>query len=289
MAFLPLAGKVAIVTGAGSPIGLGRTMVFALVKAGAKVAMLDINKTWLEESVQDIYEIAGEKCVSAQICDISNPESAEKAVENTVNTFGGIHILINNAGIMMTSETINNSRSINNRPYISNFWDIPASTWSKVIAVNVNGPFNMAKASVGHMISQKWGRIIGITTSLDTMYREGMSPYGPSKASHEAFVALMARELEGTGVTANVLIPGGTTDTNLFPLNVKNTMETLIQPDVMQSPVVWLSSEDSQSVNGQRLIAYNWDEDLPIEKRLAKACAPAAWPQLGNQNVNAFT
>ena len=147
----------------------------------------------------------------------------------------------------------------------------------------------MVRATVGHMISQKWGRIIGITTSLDTMYSKGMAPYGPSKAAHEAFVGLMARELEGTGVTANALIPGGTTDTNLLPVKMKNTMETLINPEVMQAPVVWLASEDSNSINGQRLIAYNWDEDLPIEKRLEKACAPVAWPQLGNQNVNAFT
>ena len=99
----------------------------------------------------------------------------------------------------------------------------------------------------------------------------------------------MARELEGTGVTANALIPGGTTDTNLLPDRIKNTMETLIKPEIMQSPVVWLASEDSKSVNGQRLIAYNWDENLPIEKRVEKACAPAAWPQLGVQNVNAIS
>ena len=224
-----------------------------------------------------------------QVCDISKSQSVDKAVENIVNTFGSVHILINNAGIMIPSEMVKNSKSINNKPYVANFWDIPSRTWSKVIDVNVNGTFNMVRATVGHMISQKWGRIIGITTSLDTMYSKGMAPYGPSKAAHEAFIGLMARELEGTGVTANALIPGGTTDTNLLPVKMKNKMETLINPEVMQAPVVWLASEDSNSINGQRLIAYNWDEDLPIEKRLEKACAPVAWPQLGNQNVNAFT
>ena len=289
MAYLPLVGKVALVTGAGSRIGLGRVMTIALINAGAKVAILDVDEIGLNQTEKEIEKIGGEGSFLTQVCDISKSQSVDKAVENIVNTFGSVHILINNAGIMIPSEMVKNSKSINNKPYIANFWDIPSRTWSKVIDVNVNGTFNMVRATVGHMISQKWGRIIGITTSLDTMYSKGMAPYGPSKAAHEAFIGLMARELEGTGVTANALIPGGTTDTNLLPVKMKNKMETLINPEVMQAPVVWLASEDSNSINGQRLIAYNWDEDLPIEKRLEKACAPVAWPQLGNQNVNAFT
>ena len=157
------------------------------------------------------------------------------------------------------------------------------------MAVNGNGPFHMAQASVSHMLSQKWGRVIGVTTSVDTMYREGMSAYGPSKACHEAFVALMARELENTGVTANVLIPGGTVDTNMIPSGIGHEKTTLMQPEVMQAPAVWLASEESQSTNGQRFIAYNWDESLPIKQRLEKAGAPAAWPQLGNQAINPWS
>ena len=289
MAYLPLVGKVELVTGAGSRTGLGRVMTIALINAGAKVAILDVDEIGLNQTEKEIEKIGGEGSFLTQVCDISKSQSVDKAVENIVNTFGSVHILINNAGIMIPSEMVKNSKSINNKPYVANFWDISSRTWSKVIDVNVNGTFNMVRATVGHMISQKWGRIIGITTSLDTMYSKGMAPYGPSKAAHEAFIGLMARELEGTGVTANALIPGGTTDTNLLPVKMKNKMETLINPEVMQAPVVWLASEDSNSINGQRLIAYNWDEDLPIEKRLEKACAPVAWPQLGNQNVNAFT
>ena len=289
MAYMPLVGKVALVTGAGSQIRLGRVMTIALINARAKVAILDVDEIGLNQTEKEIEKIGGEGSFLTQVCDISKSQSVDKAVENIVNTFGSVHILINNAGIMIPSEMVKNSKSINNKPYVANFWDIPSRTWSKVIDVNVNGTFNMVRATVGHMISQKWGRIIGITTSLDTMYSKGMAPYGPSKAAHEAFIGLMARELEGTGVTANALIPGGTTDTNLLPVKMKNKMETLINPEVMQAPVVWLASEDSNSINGQRLIAYNWDEDLPIEKRLEKACAPVAWPQLGNQNVNAFT
>ena len=274
----PLTGKVAIVTGAGSPIGLGRAMTLALVQAGARVAMLDVNEVWLEQTANEVRKVGGDDCVITQVSDVSDAENAEESVRKTVAELGGLHILINNAGINHPS-----GHGIDNR---ANFWDVTPETWSRIMAVNCSGPFHMAKASVGHMVTQKWGRVIGVTTSVDTMYREGMCPYGPSKACHEALVAQMARELENTGVTANVLIPGGATDTNILPQDLGYERAGLIRPEVMQAPAVWLASEDSKSTNGQRFIAYDWDENLPIEQRLEKAGAPAAWPQLGNQSIN---
>jgi NAD(P)-dependent dehydrogenase (short-subunit alcohol dehydrogenase family) len=67
-----------------------------------------------------------------------------------------------------------------------------------VVAVNLSGAFFMSRAVVGHLMGQGWGHIIGVTTSLDTMWRKGGTPYGPSKAGHEALVAAMAQELEGS-------------------------------------------------------------------------------------------
>ena len=273
----PLAGRVAIVTGAGSPIGMGRAMTLALVRAGARVAMLDIDEDWLEQTAADVRRVGGDDCVLALVCDVSDSDGAEEAVRKTIAALGDLHILINNAGIIHSSKT-----AVGNR---TSFWDITPETWSRVVAVNSSGSFYMARACVGHMLAQGWGRIIGVTTSVDSMYREGMCPYGPSKAAHEALVALMARELEGTGVTANVLIPGGTTDTNLFSADSGYDRAVLIRPEVMQAPAVWLASEESAGTNGMRFIAYHWDESLPIEQRLEKAGAPAAWPQLGRQAV----
>ena len=73
----PLTGKVAIVTGAGSPIGMGRAMTIALVQAGARVAMLDINEKWLEQSANEVRAVGGDDCVLALVCDVSDPESVE--------------------------------------------------------------------------------------------------------------------------------------------------------------------------------------------------------------------
>ena len=278
MAEGPLQGKVAIVTGAGSPIGIGRAITLALVGAGARVAMLDINNEWLDQGVNDVREVGGDDCALGMTADVSDPDAVEKAVARTISELGGLHILINNAGTNPRASGLASAGQ-------TGFWDNSPEAWSRVVAVNFSGPFFMARAVVGHMMTQGWGRIIGVTTSMDTMYRKGGSPYGPSKAGHEALVATMAQELEGTGVTANVLVPGGVTNTNMIAPVPEDAKAELIQPEVMQAPVVWLASEESKKTNGQRLIAYYWDESLPIKERLEKAGAPAAWPQLGRQAI----
>ncbi|MEA2642388.1 MAG: hypothetical protein QOF51_3782 [Chloroflexota bacterium] len=270
----PLAGKVAIVSGAGSTIGLGRAMTLAMVGAGARVAMMDLDAASLAESAADARAVGGPDCVLPITGDVTRPEDAERVVQTTIAELGGLHILVNNAGI--------NPR-VSPSPAGLLLSQVPIDAWTRTIAVNVNGPFFMARAVAEHLVAQGWGRIIGVTTSLDTMLR-GM-PYGPSKAAHEALVAAIARELEGTGVTANVLIPGGGVNTNMTA-GVRERRSEL-EPEVMQVPVVWLASEASNGVNGRRITAMWWDEELPIEERLAKASAPAAWPQLGRPGVTA--
>ena len=144
----------------------------------------------------------------------------------------------------------------------------------------------MSHAVAPHMVEQGFGRIISVTTSMDTMWRKGGAPYGPSKAGHEALVAIMAQDLEGTGVTANVLTPGGATATNMVIPPDGTSARTLIQPEVMQAPAVWIASDEASQWTGRRIIAYHWDESLPLEERLEKCGAPAAWPQLGLQAVH---
>jgi 3-oxoacyl-[acyl-carrier protein] reductase len=255
-----LDGKVAIITGAGSAIGLGRAMTLALVGAGARVAMLDVNPAELEQSAADARAIGGPDCVATVVADASHPADAERAVQGAISELGGLHILVNNAGI--------NPRG--------GFFDLSVEDWNRTIAVNTTAAFVMAKAAVPHLRAQGWGRVIGVTTSLDTMLRT--MPYGPSKAAHEAFLAVLASELEGSGVTANVLIPGGAVDTHMTR---DAGRPGPLKPEVMQAPVVWLASDEANGINGRRIIAQHWDESLPIEQRLAKAGAPAAWPQLG--------
>ena len=273
-----LDGKVIIVTGGASPIGMGREMTLALVAAGAKVAMLDVDAAQLEASANDAREVGGDDCVLPVVGDVTSYADAERVVQTALDRFGGLHALINNAGTNQRNVGMSNT-------IMEPWWGIEPDAWSRVVAVNFTGPFLMARAAVGHLLAQKWGRIIGVTTSLDTMIRINMAPYGPSKAGHEALVATMAQELEGTGVTANVLVPGGPVNTNLLPPDTEFDRAKLIQPDVMRVPAVFLCSDAADGINGRRFIAHNWDESLPLDERLAKAGAPAAWPQLGGQAV----
>ena len=249
MAERPLEGKVAIVTGAASPIGLGRVIALALAEAGARIAMLDIDRAGLDERLEELRGIAGPQSVLALVTDTSDPAAVDEAVKKTIAALGGLHIVVNNAGM-------HQGRAMGRRTLDVDFWEISPELWNRIIAVNLSGPFFLARAAVGYLRAQKWGRIIGVTTSLDTMYRKGGSPYGPSKAAHEAFIATIAQDLEGSGVTANVLVPGGAANTNLIPEGAFDRSK-LIQPEVMRAPAVWLASAASDGFNGRRLVAYH--------------------------------
>jgi NAD(P)-dependent dehydrogenase (short-subunit alcohol dehydrogenase family) len=127
------------------------------------------------------------------------------------------------------------------------------------------------------MVAQRWGRIVNITTSLGSMLRRGYTPYGPSKAAAEALTSVMAHDLDGTGVTANVLVPGGVTNTPMIPDASRFDRSKLLQPEVMVPPLLFLAAEESAAVSGQRFLAIDWDPALPPAEAAAKAGAPVAW------------
>jgi NAD(P)-dependent dehydrogenase (short-subunit alcohol dehydrogenase family) len=95
----------------------------------------------------------------------------------------------------------------------------------------------------------------------------------------------MAQELEGTGVTANVLVPGGAADTRMVTQTAAPDRSKLIAPEVMVAPLVWLCSNASDSVTGRRFIGARWDSNLAPAEAAEKAGAPAAWQQLGRQAI----
>ena len=176
----PLTGKIAIVTGAASPRGLGRSMTEALVRAGARVSMIDINQTWLDESSNYMREIGGDDCVMTQVVDVSSFGEAERSVQRTMEELGGLHILVNNAGIAPRNMLLGGETK-------NNFWEVSPEEWDRVVAVNSSGPFYMIRSVVPHMLAQGWGRIIGVTTSMNTMYREGGTPQGPLRSGSRTF------------------------------------------------------------------------------------------------------
>ena len=152
--------------------------------------------------------------------------------------------------------------------------------WLRIIQINATGAYLMAHEAVPRMIARKWGRIVNVTTSYDTMMAPGLSAYGGAKAALEANTAVWAKELDGTGVTANVLVPGGPTDTAFFPPDFPRDKVKLLNPALMGPPIQWLASGQSDGVTGFRFIARDWDTSLPPSEAAAKVKAPVAWPSL---------
>ncbi len=273
-----LDGKVAIVTGAGR--GIGKVMALGLLDAGASVAAAEIDQDVLDEAQSAAEERGAGDRFLAVLTDITRDDSAPKIVRATTERFGRLDILINNAG---TNISMFRPREVKDT---ARFWEVTPEQFRRIMDVNVVAAFLMMRAALPVMLKQHWGRIISVTTSLDMMWRAEMQPYGGSKAANEAHLLAMAIELKDTGVTANVLVPGGPANTRMIPSGTVADRTKLIDPAVMVAPLIWLCSNAADGVTGQRFIAARWDKTLPPEEAAKKAGAPAAWQQLGLQAIH---
>ena len=150
------------------------------------------------------------------------------------------------------------------------FFEADAEGWQRIVTINCIGAFLMTRLAVEPMIEKGWGRIVNVTTSFDTMLAQGFSAYGASKAALEAGSASFAKDLEGSGVTVNVLVPGGPTDTPGFFPHDRPRPPILLDPKVMEVPVVWLASAQSDGISGCRFIARDWDTKLPPSEAAAR-------------------
>ena len=148
------------------------------------------------------------------------------------------------------------------------FWKTDPEIWRMIIDTNINGVFLMTRAVVPIMLEQKWGRIINISVHERTMRRKGFSPYGPSKAALESMSTIWSKELEGTGVTLNMLLPGGATHTGMVPSKIPpDQLKGLLKPEVMDPAAIYLASDEAGQVNGNRIVAVEWNEEHKNRKK----------------------
>ncbi len=265
--------RTAIITGGAG--GLGLEMARGLAADGHRVALID-NDAAATERARDALRDTGAESL-AVVADVSDEAAVEAAVGIAVEAFGPVEILINNAGIGPSSIRPDAERRL---PGVA---ELTPELWSRFFAVNLTGSMLMLRAVLPGMQAGGWGRVINNTTSFFTMLR--VLPYGATKAALESASAVWAKELEGSGVTVNVVVPGGPTDTAFIAAESGINRDKMLQPEVMVPPVLWLASDQSAATTGRRFIAALWDQRLSAREAAEKAGAPIGWPELAAATV----
>jgi NAD(P)-dependent dehydrogenase (short-subunit alcohol dehydrogenase family) len=248
----------------GGSRGLGREMAMALVEAGARVAVVGLtDSAHLAKIVRDARDVAGEGRLVPIVADVRKDADCHRAVDETRQAFGTVHVLFNNAGLGL--QAIENYTKVPR----TTFWETPLEPWYALVDTNVHGVFLMARAVTPLMIAQKFGKIINVSTNRHTMLRLGGSSYGGAKSFVETASRVWAAELADTGVTVNVLLPGGPVDTGIRSGPVVGHKIWPIA--IMRAPTCWLSSDQSNGHTAQRFLANRWDETLPMPERITAA------------------
>jgi gluconate 5-dehydrogenase len=239
----------------GGTSGLGLAMASALATAGATVALTG-------RSGQRASSVAAELPGAVGIeLDVRDESSVARAVDQAWSRLGGIDMLVNNAGIGM--------HTVNPRfmAHPQGFWEVPVGGFRAVIETNLTGYFLVAREVTPRMLAAGGGRIVNISVNHSTMHRAGFVPYGPSRAGSEAMSRIMAADLRDTGVTVNLLLPGGATVTGMLPPDAVPEGQgfeglRFLEPAVMGPPIVWLASDDAAGVHDERIVAVEFERWL---------------------------
>jgi NAD(P)-dependent dehydrogenase (short-subunit alcohol dehydrogenase family) len=239
-------GQRVLVTGASS--GLGLAMARALAAGGARVALGARDAGRLGEAVRSLGETTAD--VRAVPLDVRDSASIARAIAVIADAWGGLDVLVNNAGIGM--RTVNPAFLTDPQP----FWQVSEEGFTAVIDTNLTGYFRVASAAVPLLLEAERGKIINISMNHETMRRRGFVPYGPSRAGAESLSLIMAEDLRPFGVDVNMLLPGGATATGMIPDDVPHDLRArLLSPNVMAEPMRYLSSHASDGVTGARIVA----------------------------------
>jgi 3-oxoacyl-[acyl-carrier protein] reductase len=183
-----LAGRIALVTGASQ--GIGRACALELAKAGASVALAARNLDKLTEVQAEIAAAGG--TAQAFALDVSNEESIKECTKAVIAHFGGVHILVNNAGITRDILALRMKKK----------------DWDDVLTTNLTGAFLLSQTVMQSMMKARWGRIINITSVVGEMGQAGQANYAASKAGLIGLTKSLARELASRTITVNAVAPG---------------------------------------------------------------------------------
>ena len=197
--------KVALVTGAA--VGIGRATAILLAQNGAKLVLVDINGEKLDELKKELSAYTDK--VLAFVCDVSDEATVYKVVEESLNTFGKIDILINNAALWRCR---------------SSFLDTPTEEWKKFIDINVMGTVYFTKAVLPSMLDHSWGRIINVASVAGVYGNAMMAHYSATKGAIIAFTKALAKEVTDKGILVNSVSPGSVSPSDNY--NIDHTQES---------------------------------------------------------------
>jgi 3-oxoacyl-[acyl-carrier protein] reductase len=239
---MDLTGQAAIVTGGAR--GIGREIALALAKAGADIALFDVNPELLAQTAQELRAL-GRRAEGLSV-DVTDGKQVEDGVGKVLDKLGRIDILINNAGITKDGLIVR----------------MDDAQWDRVLAINLKGTFLCTRAVSKHMLKQRRGRIVSIASIVGIIGNPGQANYAASKAGIIGLTKSVAKELASRGVTCNAIAPGfiKTEMTDALPEAAKQRLQeaipmgTLGEPADVAQAALFLVSDAARYVTGHVLV-----------------------------------
>ena len=238
-----LENRIAIVTGAGQ--GIGRAIALGMAREGAGLVIADLDEANAGAIKREIERVGGK--ASALYTDISNEGSVRGMIDHTLNEHGRVDILVNNAGIFPTSSVE----------------EMAEEEWDRVIGTNLIGTFLCSRAVVSHLLTQRSGRIISLTSGRAFQGARHGAHYAASKAGISAFSKSLALELAPYGITVNVICPGITdtaqprghqTEEQIYAQGQRIPLGRIGQPEDLAGPAIFLASDAAGFITGQTIL-----------------------------------
>ena len=234
-----LQGKVALVTGASQ--GLGRALALAYAREGASLVVNSRSEDGIRPVAGEVEGLGAE--VLAVAADVSRAEDARTLVEQAVGRFGGIDVLVNNAGLLGPRVAIE---------------EYPEEEWRRVIDANLTGSYLVTKATIPHL--REGASIINVVSGVSVEGRAEWGAYSVSKFGVEGLSQILAAELEGRGVRSNAVDPGGMRTGMRAAAYPEEDPQTRITPEENTAVFVYLASDESKGVTGRRFKAQEFGQ-----------------------------